>query len=101
MKHVLECSLFLFIAIAGGCASAKEQPPQIEIAMAMDPMMEQMMKLATPGPQHAELAARAGEWSPTWKPGRPALEWYRHWPGRRSGSSRRHRSRWCPAHPHC
>jgi hypothetical protein len=42
---------------------AGQNAPPKDGAMAMDPaMMEKMMKLATPGEAHAELAKKAGSW---------------------------------------
>jgi hypothetical protein len=52
---------------AGGCAStdaANASPGGAGAAQGMDEaaMMEAMMKLATPGPQHAELMKHVGQW---------------------------------------
>jgi hypothetical protein len=53
--------------LIGGWAAGQDNSQQKGAAPAMSPeeqaMMERMMKLATPGPQHALLAKTAGKWT--------------------------------------
>lgn len=58
LRHTI-LSAGIALALLPSCANPAAEPAEVDVAAAM----AQMMEMATPGQQHADLMALAGEWS--------------------------------------
>ena len=83
-RHAAAAASFLAIVLLGGSALAADPaggkgtaPEKPAAGAAQDPMMEAMMKFATPGPEHAVLQPLVGRWKSVTKmwtgPGDPQV----------------------------